>query len=474
MNLFIPSKLINIDPDKKSIVFITNKVFNGSFDHIYGFGKIIIDYFKSLNKYNVVIIGYEKANSVNSIENFYTFNTTYFLGLSEKFHRKVDDSDHTVYNQSFINKEYKELFKDLDVEKVIILGDINFILPLTGYDTRTVEDHSFKKMQNEYFDYTGESQAILNTIDDINKKIVKKYDSVCNLLAFSMYLKNIFPNLIKFFHMNSKNFDKVYNFIIDPAFYTPFFNYNSIPTINYYFADDKRGTRDFTKFPIAELQHLVYENSIKKENDLFDMFNAGEKNKDFFFMGSILQSKGQRKNMWDLFLNNLELNSDKNSLFVPLVMNGVRLKSSTGMNVRRLSKAKEKLPELVDKIINHKLHKGDVTPSEITSTIQNYKYGLVLRCVSLNDSLNFRLIKYLSQDIIPFLDFLYDPEYLQIPKKFQDKLVVNDHIDIMNKINYYNINIDDRIKLLQDMKEYYSINSFKYKLNKYFNKEKYK
>ena len=468
MSLFIPSNNINIDPSKKSIVFVTNKIFNGAFDHIYGFGQIIIEYYKSLDNYNVIIIGYEKAEAVKDIENCYYFNTSYFMKLTENFHRKVEDQFHIAHNQNFIFKEYRNLFRDLDVEKIFILGDINFILPLIGYDTQVIDGYKFKDMQNEYFDYVGNSSKIMDAIDLINKKIVKKYNGVCNLLAYTMYVKNIFPNVIKYLYERSSNFDKVYNFIIDPAFYTPFFTYNQIPLKNYYFADDHRGTRNFFKFPIAELQHLIYEVGTEKVEDLFNVFDTAEKNKDFFFMGSILQSKGKRKWMWDLFLNDLELDPKLNSLYVPLVMNGVRLNASTGMNVRRQMKAKEKLPELVKKIMSHKLHKGDTTPSEITSTIQNYKYGLILRCVSLNDSLNFRLIKYLSQDILPFFDFKYDPSYLQVPKTFQDKLEVFSFIDIEEKISYYNNNDDKRLELLSEMKKHYKIDNFVCDLKPYF------
>jgi hypothetical protein len=86
---------------------------------------------------------------------------------------------------------------------------------------------------------------------------------------------------------------------------------------------------------------------------------------------------------------------------------------------------------------------------------------MIFRCISFNDSLNFRVINYLKYDILPFLDPMYDPAYIQIPKKFQDLLRAHDAEDIKNKVEWFNMHDDVRLSLLKEMKAYYKIDSFK-------------
>ena len=48
-------------------------------------------------------------------------------------------------------------------------------------------------------------------------------------------------------------------------------------------------------------------------------------------------------------------------------------------------------------------YKEALLPSEVNDKTKRYKYGMIFRCVSINDSLNFRPVLYAYSDIVPFL-----------------------------------------------------------------------
>jgi hypothetical protein len=70
--------------------------------------------------------------------------------------------------------------------------------------------------------------------------------------------------------------------------------------------------------------------------------------------------------------------------------------------------------------------------------------------------------------VLPIFDYLYDQDYLWIPKKFQDKLTVKNSQELIEVVKYYDVNDDERIAILNEMKEYYDIkgwiNNWKIKL----------
>jgi hypothetical protein len=124
-------------------------------------------------------------------------------------------------------------------------------------------------------------------------------------------------------------------------------------------------------------------------------------------------------------------------------------------------KVKERFPEVYEQLSNHSMYEGHIKTDELNARIAQYKYGMIFRCISFNDSLNFRVINYLKYDILPFLDPMYDPHYIQIPKKFQDILRANNSDEIKSKVEWFNSHDDERIELLREMKDYFKIDTFK-------------
>ena len=283
-----------------------------------------------------------------------------------------------------------------------------------------------------------------------------------------MMEKNLFNNLLIWLNRNHPIIMN-YFFIIDPANFVKLFEYHNMPVKCYYFANDKRGTRNFEYFPIAELQHLIYDK--KYFNIEKDIKN---KTMNFFWLGIIFQEKGDKIKMWDYYFNDLYL--EKSSLWIPLRVNGVFVNKKQEIS-KYGRNSKEKLlklfPELVKKILNHPLYKGHLLPNQITKEIVKYKYSLIVRCVSIEDSLNYRPIQYAYLRILPFLDPQYDPCYLQYPKEIQEKLVVENSKDIEKKIKYYEKNPQEREKLLDYLEEHFRIkefeNNWENEIKKYFN-----
>jgi hypothetical protein len=312
---------------------------------------------------------------------------------------------------------------------------------------------------NEFFDYLGDDADTLNTIDEANNKIFKK--GAASLLMFTAYNKALFYEMMKFFALRDD--PEFYGFITDPVFFTPFMNNISNKYTSLYFGNDARGTRKFKSFPIAELQHLVFDDyesdhQLNKTAISFDEDNTAislEKKHDFLFVGTLFYEKGSRIDIWDIYLKDLDV--DNSHLFIPLKVNGI-IYNRNGLS--DAEKVKEKFPEIYDDLTNHSMYAGYLKTHELNRRIAEYKYGMIFRCISFNDSLNFRVINYLKYDILPFLDPMYDPDYIQIPKKFQSLLRAYDAEDIKNKVEWFNANDEFRLNLLKEMKEYYNIDGF--------------
>jgi len=106
-----------------------------------------------------------------------------------------------------------------------------------------------------------------------------------------------------------------------------------------------------------------------------------------------------------------------------------------------------------------------LTPEEYEDTVKTFQYGLILRCISHCDSLNFRPILYARLRILPLLDPGYDPDYLQIPKDIQDKIRVKDSDDIAEKVKYFDKNTKEREELLNRLEDLFGVKTFSRQMN---------
>ena len=319
----------------------------------------------------------------------------------------------------------------------------------------------FKDKWNEFFDYVGDDEATLKELEEIIQKVLDNYPYYCNPLAFMSSMAAIHYNILNVLVENNKDtLVSVDNFSNDPAGFTMLFNNLPVPNRNFYFVDDTRGTRNYQGYPIAELQHLVYDNLFKEETvDFFDEEKEEKHTKNFVFMGSILNVKGNRIGMWDKFLK--DFNYPDSAFYIPPKKQGIIIKATTDEIIKRQQKNfTEEMVSVLNEIESHPLYKGYLLPKEINDTIDQYKYSLIMRCVSCCDSLNYRPILYTYHRVLFFLDPEYDPAYLQIPKEIQDRFIVNNAQEIMDKIDYFEKHPEEREEILDYLWNYYSIDKW--------------
>lgn len=438
MQIFKQIGPLHIDPNKKTVVFY-DKGDQEKYTHIYGAARVVKEFIK--DQFNIITIGM----GCGLKENYFEFKRSYDKSL----HRKNNNPNWINDNAKKIEIAFERDFKNLPKIDYVILGtDDPFRIPLTTYCSKSYDEHLYN-LKNEFFDYIGGDKKIIERIEKINEKIVNNWQQKISVIAFSTKDNSIIPLSIDFIN-RKKGIGKVIAFAIDPAIYEPFYRIKNIPLKMYYFVDDKRGTRKFNKLDIAQLQHLVYDKIHGK--DYFDY----KKTKNLFFAGSIFQEKGTRANVWNEFLK--DFNDKDSSYYIPLRKNGGVLKKKE--NTNQISTVKERFPDLYSEVINHPCYKPASGPGDKTTIIKEYRYGMIFRCVSFYDSLNFRPVLYSAMNILPLLDYAYDPEHLQIPEKIQAKIIVRSAAEIQYRINYYNKNEDERMNVINELRDLFNVNDY--------------
>lgn len=440
-----------IDENKPTVIFM-DKGNQSEYTHIYGAARVVKDRIK--NKFNIITIG----SGCGLTDNYYEVKRN----VTKELLRKVDDLNYRSKNKETIDNWLTQSFIDLPQIDYIILGTDDFFrLPLTSYVSKKTYKY-LCDLENEFFDYVGSNTKVLKDIDKINDYVVKEYDKLVSPFAFSTQDYNLFFRVIEFINRTGRLQNKVIGFSIDPAIYTPYFNKHNIKSKFFYFADDKRGTRNFEKLDIAQLQHIIYDNKFKPlSTNSFDNWDEPlkEKTHNMFFAGTIFQDKGSRKFIWDEFLKDIK--TEDCSYYIPLRRNGInKAHGRKAERQKELLKENKNFTDIYECVLKHEHFKGSLLPNELNERIHRYKYGMVFRCVSINDSLNFRPVLYTYRDILPILDYQYDPEYLQIPKEIQDKLVVKSAEDIEERIKYFNENENERLTILNDLKKLFMIDEY--------------
>lgn len=435
-----------LDNNKETVVII-DKGDSEEYTHVYGTGKIVTKYLSSV--YNIITIGL----GCNLHNNYYELKRTRLKSLL----RKVDNPDYIRLNDETIGASLLETFKDLPpVQHIVLSTDDMFRLPAMPFVTKSV-NKELNEMGNEFFDYTGNDPAVLESIDHVNTYVARDWDHWCSPFAFSTQDTSLFMRVVDFINRTNRLKKSVIAFSIDPSIYTPFFDKRGIKSEFYYFADDTRGTRRFKKLGIAQIQHVVYDNQYKQTS--ISNWSDIEKTHNLIFAGTVFQTKGTRRFIWDEFLRNFS--DDKSSFYIPLRKNGI-IKPNNYRVKHLYKKLMEdcELSDLHNDVIHHPCFKGSLFPSELKHVLPRYKYGMVFRCISIHDSLNFRPVLYVTNGVLPLFDYRYDPEYLQVPKHIQDQLVVRCASDIVSKIQYFNANDHARTVLLDELREFFEINEY--------------
>lgn len=460
--LFQLKTSFEIDSNKKTMLFIVKeKLFE--YSHQFAF---IGDFIKILEKkYNIIVIS-TINNEKPTYHNFFSFNKSKYNFIRDNIFKRKNEFEDSIdavnYNQDVLIKEFEfcfdDVFKDIKIDKIFLAFHEFLILPLTSYIN---DDEILKERQNKFHDYVDDSNLErLSYIKDKIKEIGEDYNNRVSILAFSMYDKNMISNLIV--HLYKKyNSEILYTLNVDPSVFFGYFDYHNIKYKNYYYATDKRGTRNFDYFPLAHFQHIL------TEHKYLSFPKKIEKTNDFFISGSLIHNNDGARSDDEFLMKYLEplqkLNPEKNSIWSPIKVNGLYLREAqvtSAYGKRNIQKAFEIKSDFTNFLINHKLYKQFFITKHLTNRISSYKYGIILRCTTFEDSLNPRPIHYVYLNILPFIDPLYDPEFLCIPKSIQDKIIVRDGNEIIEKIEYFNKHEDKRLLIIKQLYDLFNIDDF--------------
>lgn len=478
MNSYLPSTdflsfdknliISNLDKTKETIVSFTNNFNSLNYDHVNGFIKSTLDILKI--KYNIIYIGYE-SNSEYDINSLISINSNKLKNFIKLYMKNKKEYNKESDEYNFVN--HGILYNYIH-EKLSWITNIKYITGITTvaewrlmFQKHTVAGPKYRNMYNEFHDYIGNDPNELNEVRNIISNTVENYVNYINPLAFLQSSASVFYNILLVLFENNKNTIKsIDGFANDPTFFFPLFESLTEKNRIFYFANDKRGTRPYCYFPISELQHIVYDNEFLKKQQLYDdIFNnevqvkKNEEKNLFVFMGTILNIKGNRSTLWEQYLKNLNL--ENSAFYIPPVKQGIIFKPTTEKRiVKRQENFTVKLKNLLEEIVTHPLYKGYLLPNQVNSIIDKYKYTFIMRCVSCNDSLNYRPVQYTYHRILFFLDPMYDPEYLQIPKHIQDKLIVHNSADIENKIKYFEEHENEREQILDELWKHFNIDKW--------------
>lgn len=461
--------LNSFDPFKENIIYFGNHIRTcidtNEFQHVNGF---LCYTYKTLKEhFNVFYIGTE--NPKMGYTDAILISSSKLKRFVKKFCKKKVEYDgegleYIYYDHKMINDYVRARLDFIKNVKYITgigpYGEWRLILQPYKVAGR------FKYKWNEFFDYIGDDEKDLKDLGEIVQQTLDEYPRYCNPLAFMMIDAAVNYNLLHVLVENNKDtLVSVDNFSNDPAGFTMMFNALPVPNRNFYFVDDYRGTRTYQQYPIAELQHLVYDNMVlKKKNEFTDLFDEEKEEpekhtKNFFFMGTILNVKGNRIGMWEKFLK--DFNYPDSDFYIPPKKQGIIFKETSDELIKKKQKNfTDELVQVLNEIEAHPCYKGYLLPKEVNDAIDQYKYTFIMRCVSCCDSLNYRPVQYTYHRVLFFLDPMYDPCYLQIPKEIQDKLRVNNAQEIMVKIDYFEQHPEEREEILNYLWNYYSVDKW--------------
>lgn len=297
-------------------------------------------------------------------------------------------------------------------------------------------------MLNELYDCISEDPADLKVGNDEVAKMNKMIEEA-GMYCYTMFMTKATRIIIDAFENFIKRDNaKVWQFVIDPAHYYKYFNQNH-GAKTFYFENDFRGNRELNQFPMGQLNHFY-------NADKIEVPNFEDKKNLFIWGGVCLFPKGGRMEDWHRLL--ADFNYERSALHVA---KGSAMKVDKNPKVARRLLEHPLYARTKDSIDNHQLNEGILPNEQFEEKLKDYRYTLILKCLSENDSLNFRIYYSLLYNMIPFIDKNYDLDGMQIPKQFKDKLLVTSKDEIVSKIEYFESHLDEAKALLNDLKDYY-------------------
>jgi hypothetical protein len=434
------------DPSKKNLLITLSQI--ETREYTYGYVFPMVEVLKE--KFNIYYFfeGGKKAVTLFGMSNVYRLNKGEYNLFKDpssgNLYRKKELETSDEHNQKMIDDSIESFFSNEPrFHAILIIDNHNLMLPFNPHSTHP----KLKYLFNDYFDSFDENDPeVLEEIARVNDKLFKITAKSFSPLAFRYCYKNVMLSTVE--HLSKKHKARVHIMIMDPSAAIPFFEYKGVDHKFWYFTDDHRHLRNLNASPISEMQHLVYEphwKGIKPlKKNLLDEFENDEKI-PFFFAGSLLNDKGLRKYIWRDFFKDFSYPGSRLFFKVSLIY---------GMD-------KESFEALGAEVAAHPNFCGDFMPNdEYMNVLKKCKSAFISRNVSANGGLTYRHIQYLYFGVLPIFDYLYDPDCLWIPQKFQDKLTVKSAEELRKRVEYYDKNENERLKILKEMQQHFDVSGW--------------
>lgn len=448
MKKFKFEKINFIEPDlnKKNLLITISQI--ETREYTYGYIFPLIEVLKE--KFNIYYFFEGGLKTIESfgLTNVYRLNKGEYSNFKDpsagNLFRKKEMENNDEHNQAKIDECIIDFYKKEPVfSAIMIIDNHNLMLPFNPLSNHP----NLKFLFNDYFDSFEDDEEITAEIEKVNKKLFDITAKGFSPLAFRYMYKNVMLSTVE--HISKMHRAKVHPIIIDPSAAIPFFSHKELDYKFWYYADDFRHRRNLNHFPFTELQHLVYEPHWKNikptKKNLLDEFENSDEKVPFFFAGSLLNDKGLRKYIWQDFFKDYSYEGSKLYFKVSLIY---------GMD-------KDAFEKLRDEVCAHPNFCGDFMPNEeYMRLLKKCKTAFIARNVSANGGLTYRHIQYLYFGVLPIFDHLYDPDYLWIPKEFQDKLTVSSADELRNVVKYYDENEKERLAILKKMQDHFEINDW--------------
>jgi hypothetical protein len=459
-----------LDPNKETMALIFSRlVFSKEQDHIIGWYRQMVKEVLE-PRFNLIWLGVDNDPSRlvdMGFSNIYSIHHNDFEEIkAKKFKRAAevsedDDNLSWEHNRDVVIHHFNAEMPKYTPEYVMWLDERWAFLPLKDYWAKRdvsekIRTSSAVNKGNEFHDYIGNDPEIIDFIHKNCKKISAKYDYHVGILTFTYWMKNLAFNLGKWCIDNAVangNFKRSYYYVVDPGSYYRLFDSISPAHTNFALARDYRGTRDFEAFPVAEMQHFLYDKPWETDKT---------KKHKFCFYGTVFLSKNTRRDVWNTYLRNLR--GDGIDIYVPPKVDGhISERKKENRSVSRFQKRIEEDPiisELWESVSTHPNYRGYIDTQELNGTLAKYEYSLVAKNIAHYDIINWRPALYLSLDVFPLLDYRYDPEFLGIPEWLQKKIVVHDHEEILERIAYYDSHPEEKAQVMHELKEHFNYYNF--------------
>lgn len=438
-----------IDKNRKNYLFITKDYFNGNRKTQFGQNYYVLEALKS--KYNVYILDLSASMTLNNElvkdkkNNYIIFDKQKYDKFKEQLKRKKESETAFEDNFKLHQDIYNQVLGNLNIDRVYVQAHDYSVLSPVSYGPG---------FRNDFFDYVGNDTAYMQKIENANKDTWETlWGNKLSPLAFLLYKKYVFYTLMYYIAKN-KDVEICNVMTCDPTIAWPkFFEYVGLPTNFYYFVEDTRGTRNLKEFPLLQIRTLA---------GMKDAKGFSFEQKDFFYSGSILNDRSDyiRKEFWDRYLKNLNLDGSKNSIYTFLKYNSDSFKKSEVKgNVEKLEEYN--LLDVYNEIKAHPMYKGSYENNNEYNVVKDYKYFLCLTPLTPYDSVNVRP-GYVQAGVLPFFAKEYDPDNLyKIPSEIKDVLIVSNSKEIEDKVKYFNEHESERKDLINKLKKHFKLDEIK-------------